>query len=376
MEAGVLFSHGCLHRLRDDGTLHGHRPSPQAGDLVALGRSEDGSDGIYVHTDGFADPCRVQWREVLVPSGPQPRNRLHATTTTSSSCAEMRSDHGFVEWVMGPAFAFDADSRHAMQRLVEEGYVDALSGGNALAPRDSPEGAMFPHRAWPGHSHAAEHAKRSLQPLGYHQPRAAVRSDASRSLLMTMRARRHHVRVREEERPFLLAGSIRDDGPLPETIADVYESQRRFAYFSRKATTVICMAISCCTRLRPATSLPAIPSTTMAPYGPVFHLYAVDASEFVVNKLHDRGPLGKTDRHQRAGLHLHRGQRALGDHLVRQGDSPFVSLGISRCSRSETKDCPSVSLWTRVTLGQWQARREITTHTVQYFTRRELVLTV
>ena len=51
-------------------------------------------------------------------------------------------DHGNILWVMGPAFSFDADARRAMQVMVENGFVDGLMAGNALATHDL-EGSMF-----------------------------------------------------------------------------------------------------------------------------------------------------------------------------------------------------------------------------------------
>ena len=42
--------------------------------------------------------------------------------------------------------------------------------------------------------------------------------------------------------PFVLAGSIRDDGPLPEVYADVYEAQAAMREQVSQATTVICLA--------------------------------------------------------------------------------------------------------------------------------------
>ena len=42
--------------------------------------------------------------------------------------------------------------------------------------------------------------------------------------------------------PYVLAGSIRDDGPLPEVIANVYHAQDAMRFHARKATTVIAMA--------------------------------------------------------------------------------------------------------------------------------------
>ncbi len=89
--------------------------------------------------------------------------------------------------------------------------------------------------------------------------------------------------------PFVLGGSIRDDGPLPEVIGDVYQAQDKMRTQVRRATTVIAMA----------TQLHAIATGNMVPsyqaqsennVRPVF-FYTVDMSEFVVSKLANRGSL-------------------------------------------------------------------------------------
>jgi len=88
--------------------------------------------------------------------------------------------------------------------------------------------------------------------------------------------------------PFVLTSSIRDDGPLPETIADTYEGQLAMRELLRKATTLICLA----------TQLHTIAAGNMTPAFRVvdgvvrpLYIYSVDISEFVVNKLRDRGSL-------------------------------------------------------------------------------------
>ncbi|HEX3029772.1 MAG TPA: hypothetical protein VHT34_10815, partial [Clostridia bacterium] len=91
--------------------------------------------------------------------------------------------------------------------------------------------------------------------------------------------------------PFVLAGSIRDDGPLPEVIADVYNAQNEMRAHTRKATTVISLA----------TQLHSIATGNMTPSYQVVdgvvrpaYIYSVDISEFAVNKLRDRGTLAVT----------------------------------------------------------------------------------
>ena len=92
--------------------------------------------------------------------------------------------------------------------------------------------------------------------------------------------------------PIVLAGSIRDDGPIPEVIGDVYEAQNAMRSVIKGATTVICLA----TMLHTIAAGNMTPSFKVMDDGtirPVF-LYAVDADEFVVNKLLDRGSLTAT----------------------------------------------------------------------------------
>ena len=87
----------------------------------------------------------------------------------------------------------------------------------------------------------------------------------------------------------MLCGSIRDDGPLPEVIANVYEGQDVMRSQIRSATTVICLA----TMLHSIAVGNMTPSFRVLPDGTVrqVYFYCVDVAEFTVNKLSDRGSL-------------------------------------------------------------------------------------
>ena len=106
------------------------------GDKVALGRSENGEEGVLVWADGFVQDevesgDRFSFRSV--------RSRETSYARDYDRLVELLEhdrENGNILWVMGPAFTFDADARHAMQRLVECGYVDGVMGGNALATHD------------------------------------------------------------------------------------------------------------------------------------------------------------------------------------------------------------------------------------------------
>jgi hypothetical protein len=92
--------------------------------------------------------------------------------------------------------------------------------------------------------------------------------------------------------PFVLTGSIRDDGPLPEVVGDAYVGQATMRDMIRDATTVICLA----TMLHTIATGNMVPSFRVLEDGTVrpVYFYAVDADEFVVNKLLDRGSLSAT----------------------------------------------------------------------------------
>lgn len=87
----------------------------------------------------------------------------------------------------------------------------------------------------------------------------------------------------------MLAGSIRDDGPLPPVIGNVYEAQDRMRDQVRDATTVLCMA----TMLHSIAVGNMTPSYRVTADGTIrqVYFYCVDISEFAVNKLTDRGSL-------------------------------------------------------------------------------------
>ena len=105
------------------------------GELVAVGRTEQGEEGILVHPDGFRE--RRVARDVFAFR--QGRSRETDFSRDYDELYELlrhERDHGKVVWVMGPAFAFDHDARNAFSRLIAGGFVHAVLAGNALATHD------------------------------------------------------------------------------------------------------------------------------------------------------------------------------------------------------------------------------------------------
>lgn len=258
----------------------------QPGDMVACGRTENGEEGIYLHTDAFTSGST---------RGEKFAFRSNRTRETSFSIdydelyALMQHErrHGCILWVLGPAVVFDHDARTAFSDLITNGYVSGLMAGNALATHDV-EGSIF------GTALGQElYSKKSVEHGHYKHldtlnqiratgsiPAAIEKGIITDGIMKT---------IIQKEIPFVLAGSIRDDGPMPEVIADVYRAQDEMRKLTRKATTIIALA----------SQLHTIATGNMAPSYKVLdngnvrpvYFYSVDMSEFAVSKLSDRGSL-------------------------------------------------------------------------------------
>src|SRR5947209_10784450 len=170
-----------------------------------------------------------------------------------------------------------------MAWLIANNYVGAVFGGNAVAVHDL-EQALYGtalgmdvegHVVMGGHRHHMD-AINAVRHAG--SIAGAVQSGIVRDGIM-------HALVTHGV-PYLLAGSIRDDGPLPEVITDVVEAQDKMRFFTQGATLVVMMA----------TMLHSIATGNMLPtfiernasIEPVYTI-AVDQMEMVIHKLMDRG---------------------------------------------------------------------------------------
>ncbi|MBQ7542481.1 MAG: hypothetical protein IJT44_09355 [Clostridia bacterium] len=257
------------------------------GEQVVVGRTDDGSRGVYVHANCFAEP-----KESGSSSAFAFRTGQSRETSFSRAYDDLYDvlrydrDHGYIVWVLGPACVFDFDSRNAMAKLIDKGYCDCMFAGNALATHDL-EAAMF-------HTGLGQdiYTKKLIENGHYHHLHTINLVRKAGSIERFLQQHDLHSGVMDalirNNKPFVLAGSIRDDGPLPEVIPNVYDAQDAMRAHTRKATAVICLA----------TQLHTIATGNMTPaycetngvIRPVY-IYTVDISEFAVNKLHDRGSL-------------------------------------------------------------------------------------
>lgn len=297
------------------------------GDLVFIGRTEDASEGIYVYPDGFRGKEDSNKDLFAFRQG---RSRETAFSRDYDELYELLNyerDHGNVVWVMGPACAFDSDSREAFAGLVQEGYVDALLAGNALATHDL-EGAymktalgqnIYTQESQPmGHYNHLD----TLNRIRYYGsiPAFIEAENIDNGIIYS---------CVKKKVPFVLAGSIRDDGPMPEIYGNVYEAQNAMRDCVRKATTVICMAST----LHTIATGNMVPSFRMLEDGTIrqIYFYSVDISEFAVNKLGDRGSLSAKSivtNAQDFVVNVYKGVRKL------QEDNPISILPLRNPSKS------------------------------------------
>ncbi len=177
-------------------------------------------------------------------------------------------------WVGGPAIVHTG-AAPAMAALVRAGFVDVLFAGNALATHDI-ESSMFgtslgidlSHGSGVEHGH--EHHIRAINRIRRCGSIAgAVEAGVLTGGLM-------HALV-EAGKPFVLVGSVRDDGPLPDVHTDVIEGQQAM----RESLEDVGYAIMV------ASMLHAIATGNILPAS--IPLVCVDINPATVTKLSDRG---------------------------------------------------------------------------------------
>ncbi|MCH5197371.1 MAG: hypothetical protein J1E34_00565 [Oscillospiraceae bacterium] len=256
------------------------------GDRVVCGRTENGEEGIYLHATGFFE-AEDEREQFAFRQGHSRETSFSRDYDELYELLKHDRDNGKIVWVMGPAFSFDHDARNAFSRLIAGGYVHAVLAGNALATHDL-EGAYL------GTALGQNIYTQKNQPNGHYNHLDTINRvrlcGSIKSFIESEKIDNGIIYSCEKYGvPYVLAGSIRDDGPLPRVFADVYNAQDAMREQIKDATTVICMA----TMLHTIAVGNMTPSYRVMPDGTVrkLYFYCVDISEFMVNKLTDRGSL-------------------------------------------------------------------------------------
>jgi len=192
----------------------------------------------------------------------------------ADAIAETRASGGTVLVVPGPA-VIHTGGGDALAALVRAGYVDALSAGNGFAVHDLErdrygtslgmdiETLDHPRK---GHKHHIYTISEVTRAGGIE---AAIEDGIIDGGVM--------YECVTNDVPYVLAGSIRDDGPLPDTITDAVEAQAAIREQAREADLVVMLA----TMLHSVAVGNCLPSTTRT--------VCVDIDPATVTQLLDRG---------------------------------------------------------------------------------------
>lgn len=201
----------------------------------------------------------------------------------------IRDRGGKVVVTAGPVVIHTGGSEH-LKKLIREGYVHALLGGNAIAVHDIEQSMMGTSLGMDmkrgvsvqgGHRH---HLKAINTIRRYGSIANAVEKGALTSGVM--------YECVKNNVPFSLAGSIRDDGPLPDTKMNLIEAQADYAQLIEGADLILMLS----------TMLHSIGVGNMTPAG--VKMVCVDINPAVVTKLSDRGSVESTGVVTDVGLFL------------------------------------------------------------------------
>lgn len=247
----------------------------KVGDLVVVGEKTDGEEGILVYKEGFPKSLYEMKGKAVESSFSQDYDRLFELLQYE------RENNGYIVWVLGPSVVFDYDTRNALNRLAENGYINCLLGGNAMCTHDLEGG--FLQTALGQNIYTQENV-----PMGHYNHLDLLNEvrmvGSIKEFIAKGNVKDGIIKTLSNmDVPFVLSGSIRDDGPLPEVISDMEEALTQTKKELDKATLIIGVA----------TMLHSMSVANMASgyriredgsITPVY-MYVVDITENVTNKV-------------------------------------------------------------------------------------------
>jgi lysine-ketoglutarate reductase/saccharopine dehydrogenase-like protein (TIGR00300 family) len=188
--------------------------------------------------------------------------------------AEGGAEGGRIVFVAGPVVIHTGGTQ-AFSEIIRKGYVDALLAGNAIAVHDI-EHALFGTSLGVDLEHGTpieEGHKNHMRAINTINRHGSIKGAVEAGVLkhgVMYELVKHNV-------PYVLAGSIRDDGPLPDTEMNLIEAQNEYARLLEGAAMVICLS----------SMLHSIGAGNMTPSW--VRMVCVDINPAVVTKLSDRG---------------------------------------------------------------------------------------
>jgi len=202
------------------------------------------------------------------------RPTQHIAKKVAEDIYKTRKLGGKIVFVGGPAI-IHTGAADSVSTLIKLGYINAILAGNALAVHDIENATL-------GTSLGMNIHDGTLAVRGYRNHMQTINSVfKAGSISKMVRSKKLTKGIMYEcvkkNIPFVLAGSIRDDGPLPEVITDVTVAQKKYKEVLKNANMVI-MA---------STMLHSIATGNMLPAD--VKIIIVDINQPTVTKLMDRG---------------------------------------------------------------------------------------
>ncbi len=212
--------------------------------------------------------------EFMGSSSSSERPTQHIAKKVADDIFETRKKGGKIVIVGGPAIVHTG-ADDAIAELIRSGYIHGVLAGNALAVHDIEYATL-------GTSLGMNVDDATLAYHGHRNHMDAInavfKAGSIPNMVKTKKLQRGIMYECVKNRiPFVLAGSIRDDGPLPDVITDVAQAQREYKKVLKDASMVIMIS----------TMLHSIATGNMLPAN--VKVIVVDINQPTVTKLMDRG---------------------------------------------------------------------------------------
>ena len=202
------------------------------------------------------------------------RPTQHIAKKVAQDILDTKKNGGKIILVGGPAIVHTG-AVSSVADLIRGGYIHGVLAGNALAVHDIEYATLGTSLGM--YVHDATLAKRGHR--NHMDTINAVFKAGSISKMVKSGKLKKGIFYECVKRnvPFVLAGSIRDDGPLPDVITDVAQAQREYKKILKNASMVIMIS----------TMLHSIATGNMLPAN--VKVIVVDINQPTVTKLMDRG---------------------------------------------------------------------------------------
>ena len=212
--------------------------------------------------------------EFMNSSSSSERPTQHIAKKVADDIYNTKKKGGKIVIVGGPAIVHTG-ADNAVSELIRAGYIDGVLAGNALAVHDIEYATLGTSLGMNVHDATlAYHGHRNHMDTINAVFKAGSIANMVKSKKLTKGIMYECVKNKV---PFVLAGSIRDDGPLPDVITDVAVAQREYKKVLKDANMVIMIS----------TMLHSIATGNMLPAD--VKVIVIDISQPTVTKLMDRG---------------------------------------------------------------------------------------